>query len=165
MLSHSDRRRYSHRVATDPGITPTDLAAWVGAFAGVGALLWQVVTWRRSSHNVRVANSRAWFTYPNGRMGEQLVCITAYNTGSGAVTLTGWGVEIGKQNAIMVQPLVGSTPLPHRLDSGAEANFHMPADAIREYHERDGIDYRDMRPWVQLATGKKVYSRKRLLIP
>ena len=59
----------------------------VGGVAGIASFIWQVVTWRRSTHRVVVSRSRAWFGYPNGSTSDELVCVSAANTGSAAVTV------------------------------------------------------------------------------
>ena len=79
----------------------TDIVAWIGALSGLGALIWQITTWRKSSHNVKVTVGNAFFTYTNGSVGDHMISVTARNKGSAPVTITAWAIEMGdtKENA------------------------------------------------------------------
>jgi len=136
-------------------------AAWIGALTGIAALLWQVVNWRRLSHNVRVVSANSWPIYGD-ELGDAMVAVTARNSGTSAVTITSWGIDVGGENAVMFRPINFSTPLPHRLEPGAEATFHMPSDNLYERQAASKVPFAKMRPWVRLATGKTVFSRKGL---
>lgn len=142
----------------------TAIAAWVGALAGIGALIWQFTTWRHSAHRVKVSRSQAWFSYPNGSFSPDLMCITARNVGSSPVTVTSWGVSLGwkRENLNVVNPLPGSTPLPHRLEPGAEMNVHIEARHLREARAEHGVPFGRMRGWVRLATGEQVWASRGL---
>jgi hypothetical protein len=139
----------------------------IGGLAGVASLVWQMVTWRRSTHRVTVVPSRAWFGYPDGTTSEELVCVSAHNTGSAAVTVVGWGIEMGRggQDLNVTSPLVGSTPIPHRLESGSSMDVHVQAYHVIEATTDQRVPYAKMRPWVRLGTGEKVYSKKPVLQP
>jgi len=137
----------------------TQILAWIGALTGVGALLWQVLSWRRLSHNVRVSSTNAWFIYDDVA-GEAMVCVIARNLGTSAVTITGWGISIGSENAVNLSPSPQSAQTPHRLEPGAEANFHMPSLDLFDRQAASGEKFKNMRPWVRLATGKQVTSRR-----
>lgn len=140
----------------------TDAAAWVGALAGFGALLWQFLTWRRSSHHVKVTRTQSWFTYSDETLSEDLVCVSARNVGTGPVTVTSWGIsmETRRENIVVVNPLQGSTELPHRLERGTSMSlFVRAADLMRARGER-GVPLLRMRGWVGLATGQKVYAKR-----
>lgn len=140
----------------------TTVAAWVGAIAGVAALLWQITTWRRSAHNVKVRRTQSWLTYPDGSLSPDLVCVEAKNIGASAVTVTHWGIALApsNDNLTVINPLRGSATLPHRLEPGAQMSLFVLADElIRAKHER-GVGFDDMRAWVGLATGKKVRAKR-----
>ena len=139
----------------------------VGGVAGIASFIWQVVTWRRSTHRVVVSRSRAWFGYPNGSTSDELVCVSAANTGSAAVTVVGWGIQMGRggDNLNVTSPLVGSTPLPHRLESGSSMDVHVDASHIVNASVELGVPYSRMRPWVRLGTGEQGFSKKAVLRP
>ncbi|MGN6445406.1 hypothetical protein [Amnibacterium sp.] len=87
--------------------------------------------------------------------------MTAVNNGSGAVTITGWGITAGGgANIVMINPLPESKPLPHRLEGGSDAKFYIPADHVKAQHLQRDVPYSQMRPWVRLATGREVVCRR-----
>lgn len=143
-------------------MTATDIAAWVGALAGVGALLWQVLTWRRSSHRVKVSTAIA--VTDIGRMpgdAEVYVTVEARNLGSSSVDITNWGIALARrENAWVNTPIPISTVVPHRLEAGAKATFYFPEPALRDAHATRKVPYTRMHPWVQLATGKTVRANR-----
>lgn len=156
-------RRYgSLMTITIPSFTLTDVAAWVGALAGVAALIWQIVVSRRSAHKVKVTRDQSWWSYPNGTLSEDLVIITALNVGAGPVTVTHWGVsmETTMENLTVVFPLAGSTPLPHRLEPGANMILAVKAEDLRRANAEWRVPFRRLRGWVGLATGQKIYARR-----
>lgn len=134
----------------------------VGGLAGIASFLWQVATWRRSTHDVRVQRAQAWFTYPNGTFSPDLVAVTVTNVGSGPVTVTGWGIEMGpsRDNMNVLEPLVGSTPLPHRLESGANMTVHIEARHLRDARDERGIPFSKMRAWARLGTGERIFAKR-----
>ncbi len=42
----------------------------------------------------------------------------------------------------------------------ASATFYVLGEDVRKHAEERGVPYKKLRPWVQVATGKKVYARK-----
>jgi len=145
----------------------TDILAWVGAITGVFALVWQINTRRKSAHRVKVTRSRSMISYASGGMSAPLVCIGATNVGAGPVTVTNWGIALGasKQNLTVVRPLSVSTPLPHRLEPGADMSLFVELDDLRRAHHEKRAPYRSMRGWVGLATGEKVRARRGVPVP
>lgn len=142
---------------------PFDLLAVLGAVTGVAALAWQVFTWRRLSHRVRVTMAYSIPVYDDGPTfrDDDQICITASNAGTSAVTVTGWAIRVkGGQNGHVTRPYVHSAPVPHRLEPGSEVSFYYPVGALREYHETTGYPYRKIKAWVRLATRQQIFSRK-----
>ncbi len=142
----------------------TDVLAWIGALTGVAALVWQIATWRRSAHRVKVVVGNSFFTYPDGSVGDHLISVTAINRGAAPVTVTGWGIRMGdtKENANQLVAIPHATALPHRLENGADANFFMVAEAMRQAHRDRHLSYSKMRPWVRLATGQQIFANRGL---
>lgn len=138
------------------------IAAWVGALTGVAALLWQAFIWRRSAHRVKVKRSRSWVAFGSGGVSDELLSVQAHNIGASAVTVTGWGVSLGRRagGLVVLHPLSFSTQLPHRLEAGAEATFYADSDGTKASASEHGKRGRDLRAFVMLATGKKVYAKR-----
>jgi hypothetical protein len=139
----------------------TSVVAWIGALTGIAALLWQVATWRRSAHNVKVSYTQSWVAYSNGNLSEALVCVSARNIGAAAVTVTQWGISMGSngENLTVLSPIPNSTPLPHRLESGSEMSLFLRAVDLLNTRDERRVPLQQMRGWVGLATGKKVYGK------
>lgn len=138
------------------------VAAWVGAIAGVAALAWQIATSRRSAHRVKVRRTQSWLTYSDGSLSPDLVCVEASNVGAGAVTVTSWGISMGrrKENLTVVQPLPGSTPLPHRLEPGARMSLFVEAAQLNRARIEKQVAYDHMQAWVGLGTGQRVAAKR-----
>jgi len=139
---------------------PFDLLAVVGAFTGIAALVWQVYTWRRLGHRVKVRSSYSIMIYGDRPGDDDQVCVTAFNTGTSAVTITNWGIRMGKENAQVTWHFPTSDTLPFRLEPGGEANFYFPVNSLRERQAETGMPFSAMRPYVRLATRQLVISRK-----
>lgn len=139
----------------------------VGGLAGVASFIWQIATWRRSTHHVKVTTGRSWFIYDSGDSGDELVVVSAHNVGSAAVTVKAWGIEMGHdgESLNVVVPLVGSTVLPHRLESGSSMDVHVQASHVMEAHKKFNLPFSKMRPWVRLGTGQRMYAKKGVLRP
>lgn len=139
----------------------------VGGLAGVASFIWQIITWRRSTHHVKVTTAQAWFTYPSGDFSDELVAVSAHNVGSAAVTVEAWGIEMGRggKSLNVLIPLVGSAVLPHRLESGSSMDVHVQASRVVEAHGKFKLPFSKMRPWVRLGTGERIYAKKGVLPP
>lgn len=140
----------------------TDIAAWIGAIAGVAALVWQIATWRKSSHNVKVTSTMSWFTYPDGSLSDDVVCVTARNVGAGPVTVTSWGIRLGptREDMVVFRPLPLAATLPHRLEPGASMSVFIHAADVWRAEAEKGIPTSAMRAWVRLATDKQVFAKR-----
>lgn len=145
-----------------PDMTPTDIAAWVGALAGIAALIWQVATRRRSAHRVKVSTAIA-VTDAGRSSGDPEVYVTveARNLGASSVDISNWGIRLaGGENAWVRNPIPISATLPLRLEAGARVSFYFPEPSLRDIHRRTGLPYARMRPWVQLATGQTIRASR-----
>lgn len=140
----------------------TGVIALVGAFTGIFALVWQISTWRRSQHLVRVSVGTSWLTYGSS-LGPAMLAVTAANIGSSSVTVTSWGVSTGrKQDDITTLEQFAPSPrLPHRLESGSDVCFYMPLESVRSLAAKRQLSPNQLRCWVRLATGQRMYARKR----
>ena len=137
----------------------TDLLAWVGAVSGLVALFWQIYTWRRPGHRVKVSRTNAIRV---GHVEEWLLCVSARNIGTSSVTVTGWGVNIGRSEGSFYaqHSHVLSASLPHRLDPGAKADFYIDMRELVAYAKQREVPLRNLRCRVDLATGEEVFAKK-----
>jgi hypothetical protein len=128
------------------------------------SLVWQVISWRRSGPQVKVetANSFPVFDEPGGRrdLGDHHVEVKAYNGGRAPVTLTAWGLQLPGGRTAISRGTAWSSPMPHRLEPGAEAGWHMSADEVRAVCAEQGVTFRQVHGFVTLAGGERVRARK-----
>jgi hypothetical protein len=59
---------------------------------------------------------------------------------------------------VLLSPLPWSTRLPHRLESETSADFHVEADEVRRACVEQGVRVGQLRPYITLATGKRVFG-------
>ncbi len=141
----------------------TGALALIGALSGVGALAWQIVTWRRSGHRVRVTRTRVYILNTVDTSSNELLCITARNVGTSAVSITGNGISFGRRaGGLYFGPMAESTTLPHRLEPGAEANFFAPAAGVQDAARRHQIELDRLRVYVTLATREQIQGKRGL---
>ena len=145
------------------------LTGVVGALTGVAALVWQMITHHRAGRRVTVTSSYAIPVYgpPNapGFRGDDQVAITVTNRGGAAVTVTNYGVSTdgkrGSNSLFVVDRPPWATSLPFSVEPGGRpAELLIPVNALRRAHAEQGIAYRDMRPWVDLGDGRRMYSER-----
>jgi hypothetical protein len=135
----------------------------VGAVAGVGALVWQIVTWFGSNYNVKVSASESYLI--GGPYAPRWIQVKAINDGRAPVTIESWGITTaGKRSTriMWASPASIDTPLPHRLERGASASFHIPVDALQAERAKKNLNYEQMIPFVRLATGREKFAKKGL---
>jgi hypothetical protein len=133
----------------------------IGTVTGIGAMAWQVVTWRRSGPVVAVDVTQGLPTYDDD-VGDPVTCVTATNTGRAPVTVTSWGLRLPDGQTMFVQqPFPGSDTLPYRLEEGASGSWRVETIQVAETCRAQGINYADLRGYVTLATGETVYARRK----
>src|SRR5262249_51913784 len=90
-------------VRQNGGVDVTNLIfVIVGTAAGVGALMWGVITWRRSGPVVTVDVNQGFPAYDD-HVGEPITCVTATNSGRAPVTVTSWGLRLPDGQTMFVQ--------------------------------------------------------------
>ncbi len=144
------------------------LAGVTGALTGVVSLAWQFTIHRRSGRLVTVECSYDIPVYgpadaPEFHDDDQ-VAITVTNYGGAPVTVTNYGVSIGgkgaKDNLFVTSPADWATKLPASVEPGGQpARLLVPVEDLRRVHDERGISFREMRPWVDLGDGRRVYSK------
>lgn len=145
-----------------------DMAALVLSILGVVlaglSLAWQVWTWRGSGPRVVVKSHNVFPTF-GSRMGDWHVSVEAINRGRAPATIQGWGFELPDgSDFVDLRPPQWATPLPHRLEQSAAASWVMNAAELKHASSGRGIKAGQLRRWVRLADGVKVYSKTRVPI-
>lgn len=93
----------------------------IGTVTGVGALVWQVITWTLSGPVISVSANQGFRTYGD-QLGDQITIVTATNSGRSPVTVRSWGLRFPDGHTMIFrEPFSGSATLPHRLEGGASA--------------------------------------------
>jgi hypothetical protein len=139
----------------------TLVIAIIGAVAGLGSLAWQVVTWGQSGPVVAVTARQLFPTYGD-HVGDAHMSVTASNSGRSPVTVKGWGLRLPDGQAmIMTTNLPWSDSLPHRLEPGADASWHMPTAEVQKFCADQGIRHQDMTAYVNLADGRTINAKER----
>jgi hypothetical protein len=133
----------------------------VGALTGVAALAWQVVTWRQGGAVVTVTAFQAFPTYGD-QLGEPYVNVSARNSGRSPVTVNGLGLRLPDGRAMVMPSLPSwSSPLPHRLEPGADGSWYMPTAEVARFCADNGIKQQGLIAFVQLADGRTITAKQR----
>ena len=122
----------------------------IGTAAGIAALAWQLIAWRRSGPDVRVTGNVP-IPYV-GRTG--MVRVTAWNKGRSPVSVISCGLQDLPGDVFFPgEPTSGSDQLPFRLEQGARGSW-----LIRVPEDIDRFPLR-MRAYVRLADGEPVADK------
>lgn len=133
----------------------------VGALTGVAALAWQVITWRQGGAVVTVSALQAFPTYAD-QLGEPHVNVTARNSGRSPVTVNGLGLRLPDGRTMVVpSPASWSSPVPHRLEPGADGSWYMPTAEVARFCADNGIKQQDLIAFVRLADGRTISAKQR----
>jgi hypothetical protein len=133
----------------------------VGTVTGIGALAWQMMTWRRSGAVVTVEANQAFPTYED-HLGEPHTSVTARNSGRSPVTVSSWGLRFPDDQVMFIrQPFAGSSPLPYRLEQGASGSWFIETAAVVETCKTHDVDYTDLTAYVSLADGRTVDAKRK----
>lgn len=138
----------------------------VGALTGIASLAWQIIAHRKAGRLVSVKATYLLPVYGQNRNechGDDLIGIQVFNRGGSAVAVINYGVRLGsrrqERNAFEVNKHVLSTPLPAMVEPGGPpALFTMSVDGLRQLHDDEGIPFGQMRPWVDLGDGRRVFA-------
>lgn len=134
--------------------------ALVALVLSVVSLGWQAWTWKNNGPVVEVNVTNAITDAGTGEP-EHYVGVEAVNTGRAPTTVTSWGFELpGGGSVYSTVALRISESLPCRLESHSKATFYLVADELRRVRQERGIEFTDMRPWVELGTGKRILCKK-----
>jgi hypothetical protein len=171
MCAREARALDTIRAMSDPFALPAFIVALVGliiavigALTGIASLWWQIVTRRRGAHNVRVSVSSSLPVPAYGEVPDWQACISPANIGAAPVSITGWGLEMPDKRGSLVQTKFSpfSQALPHLLQPGTSINLFWPQDEVRLAIAKHAPDLKasELRAFVHLGTGEKVYAKK-----
>ena len=133
----------------------------IGAITGVAALAWQVITWRQSGAVVAVTARQAFPAYGD-HVGEPHVNVSARNSGRSPVTVNGWGLRLPDGGTMVSSnPVPWSSPVPHRLEPGADGSWFLPTHEIARFCAEHGVRQQDMIAFVNLADGRTISAKER----
>jgi hypothetical protein len=138
----------------------TSIAAWVGAIAGIGGLVFTTVTWRMPRHKVVVRVTNSFFLEESNSVVPHMVCVKAINLGKDPVGVVSWGIDVVHGNLSVFRPFPHTTRLPHELNSNQEAIFFVEASELYKCQSELGVSFNKMKPWVTLATGQRIRCRR-----
>ncbi|TNC23784.1 hypothetical protein [Amycolatopsis alkalitolerans] len=110
---------------------------------------------------MRIKTANSFPVFQGSGVGDHYVEVMATNRGRAATTVESWGIELPATNetAIPATQAPWSTSLPHRLEPHSNATFYVLADEVRSIVAQKRTTFRDLRPFVRLSTGQKVYGR------
>jgi hypothetical protein len=132
----------------------------VGALTGVTALVWQVIAWRQGGAVVTVSALQAFPAYRDHA--EPHVKVTARNSGRSPVTVNGFGLRLPDGRTMVVpSPASWSSPVPHRLEPGADGSWYIPTAEVARFCADDGIKQQDLTAFVHLANGRTISAKQR----
>ena len=122
----------------------------IGTVTGIGALVWQVITWKHTGPVVTVTGD-----VPIPYVGKTgVVRITAFNDGRSPVWIASCGLQdLNGELFFPGEPLQGSDELPYRLENGARGRW-----LINVPQSMDTLPLR-MRVYVRLANDKTVADK------
>lgn len=142
-------------------MTPALIVSIIALTLSIVSLSWQVWSWRRSGPVVTVKTGHAYPTC-GSQVGEHHIYVRAHNSGRTPVQVTSWSLEApGKRSIVQVRPVSFSTPLPHTLPNGAEAQWFMLGDALDAQCAEMGVRVEDLRAVVNLGTGQAARARRK----
>lgn len=120
-----------------------------------------VVAQRAGAAGPRSTNVLTNAGSPYGGVPDHYVGVSVINAGRAAATVQSWGIEEPSGKSIVVtSPWAFSDKLPARVEPARLGDLLCTREDVRKHAEERGAPYKKLRPWVQVATGKKVYARK-----
>ncbi|WP_157930601.1 hypothetical protein [Glycomyces xiaoerkulensis] len=144
------------------------LAGTIGALTGVVSAVWQIRVHQRFGRLISIKLSNLIPVYgppyaPEFHDDDQ-VAINVFNRGGASVTVLNYGVSMGRPkkgiNLFVLDPHVISTQLPAVLEPGGRpVQVTVPVGQLREAHAKRNLPFRQMRPWVELGDGRRIYAR------
>jgi hypothetical protein len=136
-----------------------NLASWVSFGIALLALVWPIITWRKSRHLLKVSVANTYL-YSAGRPLEHFVQIETINSGRDPMQITRWGITTGKgADLVFVEQLVLSSNLPANVGQNEAVHFYIRGESLESVCLEHGLHPSDMRAWVVLSNGSKQFAR------
>ena len=136
----------------------TLVIAVVGCVTAVGALVWQVATWRLEGPRLKVIHHFA-LPYRSSRMGP-VWTVTAANVGRTPVELQWWRFELPGGARMLTNAFAPDWPrLPYTLNGGHQVTLYFDVDAVNEAAERHGGPGTLVTPFVTVSGRKPVKGK------
>ena len=99
-----------------------------------------------------------------GEVPDRQACVSPANIGAAPVSITRWGLETPNKRGSLVQTKFSpfSQALPHVLQPGTSINLFWPQVEVRLAIATHAPDLKasELRAFVHLGTGEKVYAKK-----
>ena len=124
---------------------PTTIAAWWGAAAATGVLIWDVAKWYKTSARlvVRANGSRKFFSSVHGQQPGDYVLVSVANRGRASTTITAisafcfrslWAHIRKKSEHGFILQVETQQPLPFKISPGEQWScFFQENDEIRQF--------------------------------
>ena len=120
--------RYGAGLRLNASMTHAEIAAWVGAITGPGALFWDFYKWKVAGPKLKINPSPGMAMKPDHEKGSRYLIVDVYNTGTSATTITTIALIVYRskfaklrrrrdKSFVIPVPSVAQ-PLPFRLDVG-----------------------------------------------
>lgn len=131
---------------------PTTIAAWWGAAAGTGVLIWDVVKWYKTSARLVVSANGRRKLFPSvpGQQPGEYVLVSVSNRGRASTTITGvaalcfrspWACLRRKSEHGFILHVETQQPLPFKISPGEPWSCFFPEnDEIRQFGESGVVE-------------------------
>ncbi|RIS78132.1 hypothetical protein [Mycobacteroides abscessus] len=151
---------------TSPWTGPVILTLCLSVLAllvSVTALVWQVISWRRSGARLHVATKWGIAGSPPG--GRWFISIEARNTGRLATEINQVGFQMSKaeerRQILDFEDVLGMPiQLPRTLAAGGTTSVMYAADRLLATLHNEGLTAKDARPFVDTGAGRTLGRRK-----
>lgn len=151
---------------TSPWTGPVILTLCLSVLAllvSVTALVWQVISWRRSGARLRVATK--WGIAGVPPAARWFISIEACNIGRLATEINQIGFQMSKseerQQIVDFEDVLGMPiQLPRTLAAGGTTSVMYAADRLLTTLNHEGLTGKDARPYVDTGAGRTFGRRK-----
>jgi hypothetical protein len=96
-----------------------------------------IIARKQSTRQIVVSISYGWLTF-GPVLGEDMIFVTAANTGHRPVTLSSMGLRMPDGRSLVNLEQQGSVQLPHHLNEGTSVTHWMPLQGVKESLRRSG---------------------------
>ncbi len=131
-----------------------------GLLIAATSFTWSIATWRKSRHQVSVSVDNIVFVGLDTAEGH-LIQVTVINKGRDPISVLGWGISLPRgENIAIIDAHPLSARLPSLLGTNTRAVFFVEAVELQRIASEKNLRFRQMKPWVNLSNGQKVFATK-----